>query len=68
MHSLGDENNVGNAKFSKFNVIITIIDSLLFMVPDELITVSVIVLTEIFDFLATQTVMKFCKPCFQNYF
>ena len=53
MHSLGDERNVGDVTFYKFAVIITTMDLLLFMVPDGLITVSVVVLKEIFDFLAT---------------
>ena len=44
---------MGDATFSKFAVIITTMELLLFMVPDGLITVSVIVLKEIFDFLAT---------------
>ena len=39
--------------FSKFAVIITTMDLLPFMVPDELITVSTIVFGEIFNFLAT---------------
>ena len=53
MHSLGDENSVGDATFSKYAAIITTMDLLLFIVPDGLFTVSVIVLKEIFDFLAT---------------
>ena len=53
MHSLGDESSVGDATFSKFAVIITTMNLSLFMVPDGLATVSVIVLKEIFDFLAT---------------
>ena len=46
MHSLGDESSVGDATFSKFAVIITTMNLLLFMVPDGLVTVSVIVLKE----------------------
>ena len=55
MHSLGDEISVGDGTFSKFAVIITAMDLLLFMMPDVrcLITVCVIVLKEIFDFLTT---------------
>ena len=41
MYSLGDQNNVGDATFSKFAAIITTMELLLFMVPDGLITVSV---------------------------
>ena len=52
MGSLGDDNSVDDATFSKLAVIITSMDVLLFMVPDGLITVCVLVLKEIFDFLA----------------
>ena len=34
MHSLGDENSVGDATFSKYAAIITTMDLLLFIVPD----------------------------------
>ena len=39
MGSLGDDNSVGDATFSKLAVIITSMDVLLFMVPDGLITI-----------------------------
>ena len=39
MDSLGDDNSVGDATFSKLAVIITSMDVLLFMVPDGLITI-----------------------------
>ena len=51
MDSQGDDNNVGDATFSKCAVIITSMDLLVFMVPDGLVTVCVLVLKEIFDFL-----------------
>ena len=43
---------MGDVTHSKFAVVITTVDLLLFMLPDGLITVSIIVLQEIFDFLA----------------
>ena len=46
MGSLGDDNSVGDATFSKLAVIITSMDVLLFMVPDGLIAVCVLVLKE----------------------
>ena len=61
MYSLGDQNNVGDATFSKFAAIITTMELLLFMVPDGLITVSV-------WFYGNITEMKICKPRFENYF
>ena len=39
MGSLGDDNSVDDATFSKLTVIITSMDVLLFMVPDGLITI-----------------------------
>ena len=43
---------MGDVTHSKFAVVITTVDLLFFMLPDGLITVSIIVLKEIFDFLA----------------
>ena len=50
--TLEETKAMGDVTHSKFAVVITTVDLLLFMLPDGLITVSVIVLKEIFDFLA----------------